>query len=127
MGVKIGSSDHPGIEPAEAHEPRAPSQPSAIELHIEELVLHGFQAADRRHIGDAVERELARLLTEQGVTGIASGPTHIDRIDGGEIRVAAGVRPHAIGAQLARNLHRGLASPAEAPHKPRVQEKQGPR
>ena len=38
-----------------------------IELHIEELVLHGFAPADRYRIGDTVQRELTRLLAEQGM------------------------------------------------------------
>ena len=37
-----------------------------IELHIEELVLHGFEPGDRHRIGEAIERELARLFAEQG-------------------------------------------------------------
>ena len=36
--------------------------PARIELHIEELVLHGFAPGDRRPLGEAVERELTRLL-----------------------------------------------------------------
>ncbi|MBD0326005.1 MAG: hypothetical protein ICV68_06225, partial [Pyrinomonadaceae bacterium] len=36
-----------------------------IELHIEELILHGFERRDRYAIADAFERELSRLLSEQ--------------------------------------------------------------
>ena len=38
-----------------------------IELHIEELVLHGFSPGDRYRIGEAVEQELTRLLADRGV------------------------------------------------------------
>ena len=31
-----------------------------VELHIEELVLHGFPPRDRARIGDAVQAELDR-------------------------------------------------------------------
>ena len=41
--------------------------PYNIELHIEELVLHGFAPKDRYTIGEAVQRELSRLFAEQGV------------------------------------------------------------
>ena len=37
-----------------------------VELHIEELVLHGFEPGDRDQIAQAVERELARLLLAEG-------------------------------------------------------------
>jgi hypothetical protein len=40
---------------------------AAIELTVEELVLHGFAAGDRYAIAEAVERELTRLLGGQGV------------------------------------------------------------
>ena len=41
-------------------------KPYNIELHIEELVLHGFSPRDRDAIGEAVQRELTRLFVEQG-------------------------------------------------------------
>lgn len=51
-------------------------QPS-IEVHIEELLLHGLpltrgQGSD---VQAAVETELARLLTEQGLSRFAAGTT----------------------------------------------------
>ena len=39
-----------------------PSPRPAVEFHVKELVLHGLAPADRYRIGDAVERELARLI-----------------------------------------------------------------
>jgi len=51
--------------------------PKNIELHIEELVLHGLSPGDRYRIGEAVEQELTRLLADQGV------PESLER--GGEI------------------------------------------
>ena len=41
-------------------------KPENVELHIEELVLRGFAPGDRYRIGEAVERELAHLFSEQG-------------------------------------------------------------
>lgn len=79
----------------------------AVELEIEELVLHGFSASDRFAIGDAVQQELERLITEQGVPGLAHSVS-ADRLDGGVLRVAPGTRPHVIGAQLAARVHEGL-------------------
>ncbi len=79
----------------------------AIELHIDELVLHGFNPADRRRIGEAVERELARLLGEEGIPG-GSGDVQISRLDGGSITLAPGARPEAVGAEIARSVHGSL-------------------
>jgi hypothetical protein len=79
----------------------------AFELHIEELVLHGFNPADRRRIGEAVERELTRLLDEQGIPG--RGDVQISRLDGGNITLAPGARPEAVGAEIARSVHGSLS------------------
>ena len=52
--------------------PRRPQPQSArtpaVQLHIEELVLHGFAPADRYRIAAAVQLELTRLLAEHGVS-----------------------------------------------------------
>ena len=47
--------------------------PRAIEIRIDELVLHGIAAADRLRIGAALEKELARLLVERGAPAWFAG------------------------------------------------------
>lgn len=78
-----------------------------LELHIEELVLHGFAPGDRRRIGDAVERELARLFAAEAPRALAQG-AEIERLDAGSFRAAQGSTPEAIGAQIAQALYGGL-------------------
>ncbi len=78
-----------------------------VELHIEELVLEGFPAGDRYRIGDAVERELARLLEVRGVPGNFSRAGEIERIDGGSFEVARGSRAEWVGVQVARAAYEG--------------------
>jgi len=73
-----------------------------IELHIEELVLEGFEPADRHRIGDAVERELARLFGAQGLPTHFAESIEVERIDGGAFQVGRGARAEAIGAQVSR-------------------------
>ncbi len=79
-----------------------------IELHIEELVLHGFSPADRYRIAEAVERELARYFSEQGISPALLAGGAIAHIDAGAFQMQPGARPDAIGAQVARAVHRGL-------------------
>lgn len=38
-----------------------------IDIHIDEIVLHGVSAADRAAIGDGISSELGRLLAERGL------------------------------------------------------------
>ncbi len=79
-----------------------------IELHIEELVLHGFAPADRYAIGEAVQRELTRLFTEQGVRPTLANARQIERLDTGAFHVKRGSRADAIGTQVAQSLYGGL-------------------
>ena len=79
----------------------------AIELHIEELALHGFPAADRHAIGGAVERELARLLGQQeDRSGLVD--REIAQLEGGTFAVAPNATPEMIGTQIAQTIYSGL-------------------
>lgn len=110
MGVRIVSSDHRSIRPSIGLED-SPAQTSAIvELHIEELVLHGFRSGDRFHIGDALERELAQLLGKQGLPVLLQQQSFVDRLDAGTFKVTSGTKPRGIGTQLAQSLHQRLTS-----------------
>ncbi|SPE40617.1 conserved hypothetical protein [Candidatus Sulfopaludibacter sp. SbA3] len=93
-------------------------KPQAVELHIEELVLHGFAPGDRLSIGDSVQRELSRLIAERGLHGLAGGSLAIERLDGGAFQVAPGSRPGTIGTQLAGAIHRQFAPAAKMGAKP---------
>lgn len=83
--------------------------PPAYELRIDELVLTGFSTRDRFHIADALERELARLLTEKGIAGLDGSPIELEGLDAGKFKVEPGARPHLIGRQAARALHGQLS------------------
>jgi len=84
-------------------------RPANIELHIEELVLHGFAPGDRYRIGKAVEHELQRLFAEQGAPPAPVDNTESWRVDGGSFNIAPGAPPEAVGAQVAQALHGGLS------------------
>ncbi|HEX8237089.1 MAG TPA: hypothetical protein VF600_14115 [Abditibacteriaceae bacterium] len=80
-----------------------------IELHIEELVLHGFSPSDRIAIGMAVEHELARLFAERGVSSSLAQGGEMARLNAGAFQVAPGARSDTIGTQVAQSVHRGLS------------------
>jgi hypothetical protein len=79
-----------------------------IELHVEELVLHGFASADRHRIADAVRAELARLLEERGLPGAREGDAAVARLDGGTVRLRDGAAPDEAGAAIARAVYGGI-------------------
>lgn len=80
-------------------------RPANIELHIEELVLHGFAPGDRYRIGEAVGRELQRLLAEPGAQHLFSGNAEFVRIDAGEFGLMPNAKPELIGAQVAQAVY----------------------
>jgi hypothetical protein len=84
-------------------------KPSNLELHIEELVLHGFVPSDRYRIGEAVKRELTRLFAEQGTPSSLARGREVARLDGGVFEVWPYSRAEAIGAQVARAVYGGLS------------------
>ncbi len=80
-------------------------KPPNIELHIEELVLHGFKPQDRAAIGEAVQRELTRLFTEGGLHSSLHREHQVSRLDGGTFHVKQGSNPATIGAQIAQKVY----------------------
>ena len=79
--------------------------PREIDVHIEELVLHGFEPANRWLIADALERELHGLLTVKGVPSQwLSSP---ERIEAAKISSASLTKPKRAGVEIAGAAHRG--------------------
>ena len=83
-------------------------RPYRLELQIEELVLHGFPPWERHRIGDALQGELARLLAEEATPTFAlTGDREIGRLAAGAFELAPGMRPEAVGIQVARAVYGG--------------------
>jgi hypothetical protein len=79
-----------------------------LDVSIEELVLRGFPAADRHPISEALQHELARLLTSEGTPASFRDGGSIRDVNAGSIRLAAGGGPRKVGAQVARAVYGGL-------------------
>ncbi len=77
--------------------------PREIEVHIEELVLHGFEPQDRYPVADALERELHGLLRQEGLPAAWAGSPEM--LSAGTVRLTKS--PAATGKQLAAAIHRG--------------------
>jgi len=86
----------------------------SVRVHIDELVLHGFAPGDRQRIASAVEQELARLMSEQGMPAFRGKAPDLARITAGQFRVKDGAKPQAAGAQIARAVFRSLRQGARA-------------
>lgn len=79
-----------------------------IEIHIEELVLHGFPAGDRYLIGGAAERELVRLFEEQEMPPSLSSGGDFDRLDAGKFEVQPNAKPEKVASRIAQAVYKGF-------------------
>jgi len=76
-----------------------------IELHIEELVLHGVSRSDARRVGVAVEAELGRMLAEQGLPSGLRGGAEIGALDAGQVSLGVTARPESTGTAVAKAVY----------------------
>jgi hypothetical protein len=83
-----------------------------IHLHIERLILDGLpvERAQGPLVQAAVEAELARLLTENGL-GVAFGAGGVvPGIDANGIQLSPGSSPAQLGRQIAQSVYGGIGN-----------------
>lgn len=76
-----------------------------VEIGIDKLVLEGFAIEDGERIRGAVERELTRLLVDQGVAGGLTESYDIAGVKGKQIAMEPGVTTAPGGKQIARAIY----------------------
>jgi hypothetical protein len=76
-----------------------------IEINIEEVRLHGFSHVDRYRIGQALQLELTRLITEQGLSQSLSQGGEFTQLDGGKFNIVRSSRAEVIGVQIAKSVY----------------------
>ena len=94
-----------------------PTRRGAIDLRIDELILHGFAAGDRHRIAAALQSELSRLITQGDMAHLPTTSVQVDRIDAGSFSLDPAAGPNHIGRTVAQRVYRQLspgvsASPA---------------
>jgi hypothetical protein len=85
-----------------------------VNIHIEELVLHGFASSDRHRIARAVETELARLMSASTAPRWHGTPAALEAIHAGAFKIDAGAKPQSAGAEIARTVFRSLRQSSTA-------------
>lgn len=86
---------------------RSKNFPRAIEVHIEELILHGFDPGARWNVADSLESELRGLLSKEGIP--QAWQANPERIEAGAVRAHVQSRPSVSGTEIARAIYRGGA------------------
>jgi hypothetical protein len=78
-----------------------------LELHIDKLVLHDLDLAQRHRLAAAIERALTQMFTERGVPGNLNAETLA--LDVSTIQVSPSAKADVIGAQVAQSIYRQIA------------------
>lgn len=81
-----------------------------INIHIERLILDGLPITHRQRplVQAAVEAELARLLTDDGLApGLQTGGM-VPHVPGSNIQLVGDNNPNALGHQIAHAVYGGI-------------------
>ena len=81
-----------------------PAQP--VELHIDELVLEGFDPGDVMAVADGLREQLARRLTEQGFPESVVERGDVDTLE--PVGLATATSPRAVGRAAGDSIHGAL-------------------
>ena len=81
-----------------------------VRIHVEELVLDGFAPSEGHRIGEAIERELARLVVARGMPHRLMVGGTIALLDGGAFQAPSGASGDVLGTRVAQAVYRGGAT-----------------
>lgn len=87
---------------------RSPIPAVRIDLHIEELVLQGFNRLDQAELGAKVQEALSQLIAERGIPAAWEQGAQVDVLDGGAITIQPDAGASDMASQIARAIYRGL-------------------
>ena len=79
-----------------------------LELHIEELLLDGFDPRDRHRIADELQRALTLLLGESQHTGIEQQDKQIECLDAGAVSIPRDAPSSDVGSHVAGAITQAL-------------------
>jgi hypothetical protein len=80
----------------------------SFDVHIDALVLYGFERRECDRIGEAVERELARLVAADPPRPLRT--KELEAVDAGMFDRQSTDRASATGAQVAGAVYRSLTT-----------------
>lgn len=87
------------------------SQPD-IHVHIERLILDGLsiERSQGPLVQEAVEAELSRLLTENGLATDLQAGVSMPSVNTNGIQLSAGNSPAQLGSQIAQSVYSGIGN-----------------
>jgi hypothetical protein len=80
-----------------------------IQLHIEEIVLHGFPNIDHNRVRESLQQQLTTLLARGGLPLSFNRDGSVNRLDGGQFISPVNAGVGDIGSRIAGNVYGTLA------------------
>ncbi|PKO32438.1 MAG: hypothetical protein CVU36_02000 [Betaproteobacteria bacterium HGW-Betaproteobacteria-9] len=81
-----------------------------VVLHIDRLVLRGFDRADQAGIAEGLRAELGRLLATPQAAQALVAQRSVARLKVAPLPIAPGAQATAVGEQTAQSIVRGISS-----------------
>ena len=81
-----------------------------IVLHVERLVLHGYERADGAAVARSLQRELGRQLDGRVAALRLARRPDAPVVAVPNVRIPMGTPPARVGAQVARRLAQGIVA-----------------
>jgi hypothetical protein len=81
-----------------------------VVLHIDRLVLRGFDRDDQTGIAEGLREELGRLLATPQAAQALMAQHSVPRLKIAALRIAPGARATAVGEQTAQGIVRRIGS-----------------
>ena len=80
----------------------------AIEVYIDEIILHGFSPHQRYDIAGAIETELKRLFTEQGMPAPLQKGGRTHTLNAGSFTMQQESKGETLGNNIAGSVYKSF-------------------
>jgi len=80
-----------------------------MELHIQEIVLHGFPRMDYHQVREALQQQLTMLLTQKGLGSSFCGGDRLPYLEGGQFFVPANAGVGDMANRMAGTIYDSLS------------------
>ena len=79
-----------------------------INLHIDKITLHGFKNIQRHQLQHYLQKEIHRLIRDQGLHDSMHHSGDIKKINTSPIKLSSPAKEKQLGNQIAGKIYRGL-------------------
>ena len=83
--------------------------PPNIDVHIDRIVLHGFEQMNAADLKAAILEHLGTLISEQNLTNEFIDQSHIGRLKG-QINLPVDGAAHSVGSEIAQGIYHSMKS-----------------